>query len=128
MATVAPTTQKANVATAGDGSVVVYSWTLTSANNDGAGMPYAEWADRCWQAAGGTWGGATLKIEGSNDGGTTWFTLANAAGGSGTSFTADGGCNTIESPLLARPRLTTVGVGASVPVICVARRHTGMRT
>lgn len=85
-----------------------------------------EWSGRTWQAS-GTWGGATLAFEGSNDG-ATWFALTNAAGGAAATLTANGGLSTNELPLYVRPNLTTVGSGASLTVTCLMRRANPMRT
>lgn len=111
---------------AGDRSTVLWTWTITTANTDGVAVEYSEYADKTWQAV-GTWGGATLTLQGSNDG-TNWFSLTNAAGGTAATFTADGGKAVIETPRYVRPSLTVVGVGASVVVTLCARRHTPMRT
>lgn len=110
----------------GDGSMEMYRWTITTANFDGAPVSQPEWADRTWQAN-GTWGGATLIFQGSNDN-VNWFTLTNAAGGLATSLTANGGMSTIELPLFVRPFLSVVGAGATVTVTLLMRRATPMRT
>lgn len=110
-----------------DGSVLTFSWTpLTSTNTDGAPIRSTQWADRYFTAT-GTWGGATLSIEGSNDG-TNWFTLSNAAGGTAATFTANGGKSIIEIPQFIRPNLSTAGTGASITVLLTARRVNPMRT
>ena len=110
-----------------DGSVVNYSWTpLTTANPDGAPIRATTFGDRTFQAF-GTWGAATLTIEGSNNG-TNWFPLSNAAGGTAATFTADGGKTVVELPLYVRPNLTVVGSGASVTVLLTARRANPLRT
>lgn len=124
MATVTPTTPESAI---GDGSVKVFQWTLTSANADGSPMRLPEWADITWIAT-GTWGGATLKFQGSADGSTFVATgMSNAAGGSEASVSADRVTTTLERPLFVRPILTTVGVGATIVVTAVARRSSGMR-
>ena len=105
-----------------DGSVVKFVWVLTG-TNDGAPMPFTQWSDRSVQLN-GTWGGGTVVWEGSNDSGTTWFTL-NDAQGSALTKTADGLKTVVEVTELARPR-ATVGV-TSVTVSCVARRQSGVR-
>ena len=118
MATVTPTTSGIAL---GDPNVQVIAWPLTTANTDGSPFSYVQYADLCWQAA-GTWGGATLTIQGSNDG-TNWFSLSNAAAGTAATFTADGGKQTIERPLYVRPNLTTPGTGATVTVTLIARAN-----
>lgn len=124
MATVVPTmTQEIG---SGDGSLILFTWALTSSNTDGQLVSSVEWADRTWQAA-GTWGGATLTLQGSNDG-TNWFTLANAAGGAAATLTANGGMATVELPRYVRPNLTTAGTGAAVTVTALMRRANPLRT
>ena len=105
-----------------DESVLKFVWTITG-TNDGAPMPFAQWSDRSVQFA-GTWGGGTIVWEGSNDGGTTWFTLSDPQT-TAISKTADALEQVIEVTELARPR-ASVGV-TSVVVSVVARRQSGMR-
>ena len=124
MATVTPTASR-DVGER-DGSSISWSYAITTANPDGAPMEWSEWADRTWTAS-GTWGGATLTIEGSNDG-VTWFPLTNASGGAAATFTANGCKTVVETPRFGRPNLTVVGAGATITVILHARRNTGMRT
>lgn len=109
----------------GGGSILLLSWPLLTATPDGAQMEKVEWADRTWQAV-GTWGGAVLTFQGSNDG-TNWFGLTNAAGGSAATLSANGGLSTIELPRYVRPNLTTVGVGAAITVSLCARRATPLK-
>lgn len=120
MATVNPTVTQLDPY---DGSIMKFQWTITG-TNDGAPMPWAQWADRSVQFA-GTWGGGTIVWEGSNDGGTTWVTLTDAQAVA-LSKTADAMEQIVEITELARPR-ATVGV-TSVVVSCVARRQNPMRT
>lgn len=113
----------------GDGSLARFTWALTTADPTGTEALYAEWADKTWAIDSASWGGATLTLQGSNDG-TNWFTLANAAGGTALTFTSgacSGACS-IETPLYVRPKLTTVGVGAVVGVTLLVRRATPLRT
>jgi hypothetical protein len=122
MATVNPTiSQFAD----NDQTTILAIWNLTTADADGLPFEWFQWADLCWQAV-GTWGGATLTIQGSNDG-TNWFSLSNAAGGSAATFTTDGGKTTIERPRYVRPNLTTPGSGATVAVTLAARRAQQIR-
>lgn len=124
MATVSPTITP-DVDT--DGICTLYSWTLTSTDVDGAPFADAGAPDIVWQAR-GTWGGATLTIQGSNTNTDAhFFTLSNAAGGTAATFTQDGVKQTIEVPIYKRPKLTTAGAGASVVVTALVRRNTGKR-
>lgn len=118
MATVTPTVNR--FVGTGSEAALVFSWSLTTANADGAPIEWIEWSGRCFTAT-GTWGGATLTIQGSNDG-TNWVTLNNAATGTGATLTADGVLQIIELPRYVRPNLTVVGAGATVTVMLTAVR------
>lgn len=122
MATVSPTQAKV-----GDGTddAILFTWALTTANADGAPVEYTQWADRGFSAV-GTWGGATLTVEGSNDG-TNWLPLSNAAGGTAATFTANGAKSIIEGLRFIRPNLTVPGAGAAVTVQALMRRAQPLR-
>lgn len=111
----------------GDGSVVEFTWAITTANPDGVGVEMPEHADITWIAR-GTWGSATLKVQGSADA-TNYITtgLANAAGGAEASATADKVFTTIERPRYVRPILTTVGTNAVITVTALVRRTNPLR-
>lgn len=123
MATAA-VTKASSLTMGGDDSVALFTWTITTANADGAPLEWTAWADRCVTAT-GTWGGATLTWEGSNDG-STWVALNNAQGTAAT-WTANKALQIVEVPRFARPNLTVVGVGASVTVTLCARRAQPLR-
>jgi hypothetical protein len=137
MATVVPKRESVT-AIGGDDSTVLFAWTdatvngnaedrrLKSADVDGTPIEWAQYSDRCVQAV-GTWGGATLSIEGSNDG-TNWATLSKAATGTDLTFTANGLEQIIETPRYVRPKLTTAGVGATISVYFLLRRNNPLRT
>lgn len=124
MATVTPTVE--NIVSMGDGTVKRITWALTTANTDGAPAQLPEFNLNTWQGS-GTWGGATMAFEGSNDG-TTWFPLTKVGTTTAATLTANGGVTTNEAPLYVRPNLTTVGVGATVSAVLVAIRRTPART
>lgn len=113
----------------GDYSVVKYAWTLTTAAPAGEPMVDVEYSDRTWSMS-GTLGGAVCSIEGSAvDVDANYGTLSNAAGGVALTLTTTTGAKTvIEIPEFTRPKLTTVGVGATLTVVCIARRGTPNRT
>jgi hypothetical protein len=119
MATVNPTVTNRD-------DVVEIVWVLTSTDRDGFSAEWYRWADQTWVAT-GTWGGATLTVEGSADG-TTWVPLSNAAGGTAATATANKAMTVIELPRFVRPNLTTAGSGATVTVTLLARRQTPLRT
>jgi hypothetical protein len=124
MATVIPTVT--NNVGSGDGSIVQFTYALTSTNTDGAPIALPEWADVCWTFT-GTWGGATAAVEGSNDG-ATFMALANAAGGAAATASANKCMTIIENPLSTRPNLTTAGSGAAITAIATLRRANPLRT
>ena len=125
MATVTPTFARVSD---GDGSIVQLQWALTTADADGAPFEFTEWADITVVAT-GTWGGATLKVQGSANGTTFPATgLSNAAGGTEATAAADKVFPTIERPRYMRPILTTAGTGATVTVTAILRRSNPLRT
>jgi hypothetical protein len=120
MATVKAATTDVSI----DGSVQKVIWTpLTNTNQDGGPAQGIEFADRCVQVT-GTFGGATITIQGSNDG-TNWDTLNNAQGTAAT-FTAQGTKQLVEVPQFVRPLLSG-GSGSSLTVTMIARRSNSLR-
>lgn len=128
MATVNPTTNtQSELPGSQDGSVMRVTWALTSSNPDGAPIPFAEYSDRTVVVS-GTWGGATLELQGSNELTPTTFVQLNSAAGSAATATTNKAIQVLEVPLYFRPNLTVVGAGASITVTLIARRATPMRT
>lgn len=112
-----------------DSQMIQVTWLLTTADPIGAGCEFPEWADQTWAVGitGDTLGGAVVSVMG----GATqldadFYTLSNAAGSTPATFNAFGIKTTIENPRYLRPKLTTVGVGASITVILLMRRATGI--
>ena len=94
--------------------VVLYTWTpITNANADGApiSMP---WAARAAFQVFGTFGGATVAIQGSNDG-TNWDGAEKINGATALSFTTSGIGGSSVIPRFIRPLLTG-GAASSVTV------------
>lgn len=91
--------------------MAVLLWTLGNADT-GVASDMFRWADRTVQVS-GTFGGATIVIEGSNDK-TTWFTLNDNAG-LPLSFTAAGMKLMLENPIYVRP-VSSGGTGTSVAI------------
>lgn len=119
MATVVPTVKPNSELPATKGGVLFVSWSLTTANADGRGVPVAGFKNFNWQAVAGTAGGATLAFEGSNDG-INWYPLTKVGGSTAATMTASGGAETNEHPLFVRPNLTTPGAAAVWTVTLVA--------
>lgn len=111
MATVASSTLK------GDG--FTFTWTpITNANADGAPVSSVLTGDRCVQVS-GTFGGATITMQGSLDG-STWATLSDPTG-TALTFTAAGLKGISEAAKFIRPLLSG-GSGSSVTVRLFVRK------
>jgi len=104
----------------GNGQVKKAVWTLTTADPTGGaiGPELLEHADRTVYFL-GTWGGATAAIEGGD--GTTYVAITDPQGNA-VAKTTNAIETLIETPEYIRPRLSTVGVGASVVVTMILRR------
>lgn len=111
----APTTLDLN----GDRSVMLMSWTLTTADHTGDAVAWSDWADRSVTFV-GTWGGAIAALEGSNDG-TNFLPITDPQG---TAITRN--VNGIEAATeitrFVRARLSTPGSGATVTAQLLMRR------
>ncbi len=110
----------------GDGSVMMFTYALTTADHTGAPLEWTKWADRTVLFQSVAWGGATAAVEGSNDG-SVYIGLAD---GQGTAITktANGLETAVELTRYMRPRLTTVGTAAAITVSVICRRNQPMRT
>ena len=108
-----------------DGSVKEWLWTLLSANTDGVGVEVPEYGDITWTAD-GTFGGATVAIEGSGDN-VNFYPIKNVAGAAAITFTAGGMAAGIENPRYVRARLSVAGAGATILVRACCRRPNPMR-
>ena len=101
------------------GDVAVTSWTDLASGDTGQPVVLAQFADRTVQV-GGTFDGASLIFEGSNDG-ATYHTLMDPQGNA-LSFTAAGLEAVLELPLWVRPRVSGGGAGVAINVTLVGRR------
>lgn len=97
------------------------TWALTTADPIGTAVAYPDYADRTVQFASSSWGAATAALEGSLDGGTTWFVLTDPQGNA-ISKTANAGEAVSEAVPLIRAQLTVVGAGAVVSAILYLRK------
>lgn len=109
----------------GDGSVILAQWTLTGTDSS-APFAFSSWADKSVQVgtAGDTFNGGAVVLEGSNDGGASWYLLDNPQG-TGLTFTAAGLKQVLEITGLVRAR-ASVAV-TSVNVYLLVRRQTSLR-
>lgn len=97
--------------------MLVYQWSgLTTTNDVGSAVGWNAGRDRTVQAFGTFGTGGHVKLEGSNDGGTTWAVL-NDPQGSAIDFTAAGIKAVQEAALLVRPKVTAGDGTTSLTVI-----------
>lgn len=94
--------------------VVLYKWEALGNADDGAPVSVGYAADITVQAI-GTFGGATVRLQGSNDG-TNWHNMTQKGGTTALGFTAAGVHSINEMPAYIRP-LTAGGTGTDVDVI-----------
>jgi hypothetical protein len=116
MATVIPVIRRA---VQGAQSVASATWTMAGADT-GIAAELTDLADRSVQVS-GTFGGATVAIEGSHDG-TNWVGLRDQAGVVLT-FTAAGIKQIMEFSLFIRA-VTSGGTGSAISVIVAGRKAT----
>lgn len=106
-----PQTKQGTLSAQNDG-VAVALWETMNGVSTGVEMALARWSDKTVTAS-GTWGSATLVIQGSNDG-NTWFTVDDVDG-TPVSFTSDSMAVIRDNPLYMRPK-TSGGTGSDVDV------------
>ncbi|MDA0798720.1 MAG: hypothetical protein O2884_08630 [Chloroflexi bacterium] len=95
------------------GNTYLTLWeALTTANHTGSGVEFPGASDRSVQVF-GTFGGATLILEASLDGGTTWAQM-HEPDGTAIAFTGAGIVSVGENSLMIRARLSVVGSGADL--------------
>ncbi len=114
MATVTPTATRIR-----EGESMLYAWTLTQADASGASIDAHEYGDRTVQIS-GTFDGATVVLQGSNDG-AAWFSLTDPQGNA-ISKTADAMETVMEVPLSTRAHSTGGGGSQSVTISLFCRR------
>lgn len=100
----------------------VVKWPGMTGGDVGQPWQAAQWADRNTQAL-GTFGGATLTMEGSNVANpiTTDFNVLHDGQGVAIAITAAGFIEVNEVPWFTRPKVTG-GAGAAIDVIMMVRR------
>lgn len=103
-------------------SVVKCTWGTLANTDVGAGNGMLRWPDKTVQIT-GTFGGATVNIEGSNDGGLTWFVLNDSRGeGNPLTLTAADGRQIMENAELIRPNVSGGGGTTAITVTITATR------
>jgi hypothetical protein len=113
MATIQPTIDRDTVPGA-----VLATWADLATGDVGAGVPVAYSADLTGQAS-GTFGGATITWEGSNDN-TNWHPLTRRSVGTNMAFTSAAIHTANENPAWVRPAVTS---GTSVAIDCTLAIH-----
>ncbi len=122
MATINPTLQSRPLPdpSIGEGVVQTVTWTaLTAANAVGGGVEINGRIADCVFQASGAFDGATLALEGSNDG-VAWAPLTDSAGAA-IALTAGGFAQPEARPVLARPATTGGGGGQDIDVVLAIR-------
>ncbi|MCC6717410.1 MAG: hypothetical protein IT555_05960, partial [Acetobacteraceae bacterium] len=99
-------------------------WSGLLLNDNGAAYERPEFQDRTFQVT-GTFGGATIALQGSNDN-TTWFGLTNSTGAA-LSYTAAGGGAAREGTRYVRPVVTGGDGTTSLVVTAVMVSRTAAR-
>jgi hypothetical protein len=97
---------------------VLVSWADLATNDVGGGVPIAYAADLTGQAS-GTFGGATITWQGSNDN-TNWHPLTRRSVGTDMAFTSAAVHTVNENPAWIRPAVTG---GTSVAIDCTLAIH-----
>jgi hypothetical protein len=94
-------------------------WAAMGNADTGLAAAFGQFPDRTVTIT-GTFGGATVLIQGSGDGGTTWDTLKDYLGNS-LSFTSHAVALIAENPPLIRPS-TSGGTGSVIAVTIIGSR------
>ncbi len=100
--------------------IITYKWSSMGDDDTGKEVISAHYSDKDLQVIGTTWDSATLVIEGSNDGGTTYRTLKPVDTNDVTtlSFTTGNPSETILSnPAIIRPKTSGGGGTTDVTVL-----------
>lgn len=95
--------------------VIKTTWTITG-TDDGRPETAPQFPRKSVQVT-GTFGGGTILIEGSNDGGVTYFTLTDPQGNP-LSFTSAGGEKIAENTERVRPRASVGVTSVVVSLVC----------
>lgn len=132
MAVITPTLRDSDKSGTGISNVEVWTWSglVGSTNDTGRPVRFAKYSDKCLHVYGGTWGGSTFTLQGSNDSradpddaghaSAVWIDLTDAQGNT-ISKTADSIEQVLENPLWIRPRLTG-GTGTGIVATLLGRR------
>jgi hypothetical protein len=103
----------------GLGRIHINTWALTNADGEGNHLTLPGSPDRTVQCV-GPFGGATVKLYGSNQRIPTDWAVLHDPSGADISFTAPGIVLVLENPVHVKPSLTG-GAGSTVSVILASR-------
>lgn len=118
MATITPiTTKPPTGSTSGGGTVLATTWAPIAGGDICTAVQLPGFADRTVHVK-GTFGGATVVLQGSNDG-VTFVSMTDPLNNVVT-LTAEGLITILQNPLYIRPSVTG-GAGAAVTVILVSK-------
>ena len=107
-----------------DGSAKQVFWEAVGDGDSGAPVELIEWGDRTVQVK-GTFDGATLTMQGSNDG-AVWVTLTDPLGNN-VAFTAAGGKAILERYRYVRPLPSSTSGNTDLDITMTMVRTSGMR-
>lgn len=124
MAVINPTISSALLGK-GDGATVRLIWTPVTENDTCAPAYLPEYSDKSVQVF-GTFGGASVAIQGSNDGGTTYAVLHDPSG-TAIAVVVAGFKAVLENTEYFKP-VATGGVAQSLSIAMLVRVSTPMRT
>jgi len=102
-------------------NAAIYTWTALPASLAGPSVSGPGWTDRSVQVTGTFGVGATVTLQGSNDG-TNWFTLHDPFANL-LSFTAAGFAEVTEIALFMRPNVAGGDGTTSINVVLVCCNH-----
>lgn len=125
MAVIKPT--QTTVGVGGDGSSVLFVWTPVTESDTCAAIAMPRHSDKSIHAS-GTFGGATVAVQGSNiAAGTTFAALNNAATGTPVALTVEGINTILENTVQIKPVMTG-GSGQSLILSMLVHLANPLRT
>jgi hypothetical protein len=100
--------------------VYIIAWTDLATGDTGTPADFCQYADRSCQVS-GVWGGATMSLEGSNDG-TNWHPLIDHSGNA-IALTDDALVYVVSPTLVVRPNVTGGDVTTSLTITMLFRSN-----
>jgi hypothetical protein len=114
-------TRAVTITEANGGGAIKALWTGLLNGDDGTPVDWLRYPDRTIQFTGTPGTGGSIRLEWSNDGGTTWVTCTDPQGNDIIKAAAGGEAVT-EFALLVRPRVTAGDGSTSFAAILAAKR------